>query len=1057
MNKAVLILLTCVMFVTLLLAAATPPALVNYQGVLRDGTGAPHAGSFDMTFRFYNLVTAGTLLLTDTHNAAAPSGQVIVSNGLFTAQLGAGTLTAGSEPNLAEVFRDNAAVWLEIQIYNPETPGWETLSPRVRVIASAYAQNAATLQGAVNVSGTGNVGIGTATPGYKLDVDGNMKLIGAFHDSSGDAGTNGQVLSSMGSATNWIDPPVVSDGDWTISGNDIYSAVSGNVGIGASAPNAKLHVSASDAPEIRVENTTYAVGQTAALKFMHNTRYAGLESYLPGNNDVDLRFITTDSSAPLVAMTITGDARVGVGTSTPTGRFEVAQHIGTLDAYSDSFNNYACIQANLWQSFTAGRTGFLVHLSCRVAASDSKTGIVQIYEGEGVSGTLLATGNIDIPAFAQMGFRNVVFSDPPAVSAGSQYTFRITAPSPFYLYGDPTDPYPGGRISCDAGADGQFLTYVGSGTKEASLFVDPLTGSTGLGTSAPSNRLHVVGTASISENLGIGTNTPVYRLDVNGDARVTGAFRDTSGDPGTSGQLLSSTAAGTNWISPSTLSDSDWTISGNNMYSAVSGNVGIGTTTPGYKLDVDGNMKLVGAFHDSSGDAGSSGQILSSTAAGTNWISPSTLSDGDWTISGSNMYSAVSGNVGIGTTAPAYNLEVSSTGTPVLAVQTRAVGGQDAVLRIMGSRDASTTDNIASIQLHNDNAAGTPFEGARIALRNSDSNISTSNADLVFLTNNGSTLTEKMRIKDNGHVGIGTNAPAAELHVLGSGWFGLDSGSLGSAAGQGIRVWTEASTNMGRIYAYDYAAAAPLNLSLQQPGGNVGIGSITPAFQLQLSTDSAAKPSGGNWTNPSDLRLKKNIRPFADGLEVIEKINPVRYQYNGLAGLPNDMEGIGVVAQDAQKAAPYTVGTFKAKLNTRDAEETELYDFNGSALTFVMINAIKELDERTKGLEGKDGAKSGARSLNMEPNSPDGKRALKTAGAAAGTEASPTGTYGPAVQMLPGVTGIEPGDVLVLNPANGDELYPCNLPADPMVVGIALEESETSLSPLTSHWWWWAG
>jgi hypothetical protein len=129
------------LFAAAVLSAATPPALINYQGVLRDGAGAPQAGSFDMVFRFYDLDTAGTLLLTDTHNAAAPSGQVAVNSGLFTAQLGAGTIAAGSEPNLAEVFRDNAAVWLEIQV------GTETLSPRVRVVASAYAQNAKALDG----------------------------------------------------------------------------------------------------------------------------------------------------------------------------------------------------------------------------------------------------------------------------------------------------------------------------------------------------------------------------------------------------------------------------------------------------------------------------------------------------------------------------------------------------------------------------------------------------------------------------------------------------------------------------------------------------------------------------------------------------------------------------------------------------------------------------------------------------------------------------------------------------------------------------------------------
>ena len=83
--------------------------------------------------------------------------------------------------------------------------------------------------------------------------------------------------------------------------------------------------------------------------------------------------------------------------------------------------------------------------------------------------------------------------------------------------------------------------------------------------------------------------------------------------------------------------------------------------------------------------------------------------------------------------------------------------------------------------------------------------------------------------------------------------------------------------------------------------GSVGIGTAAPTYQLELSVNSAAKPTGGFWATLSDARIKKNIRPFEDGLAVIEKILPVRYQYNGLAGMPKDSEGIGVIAQEVRK------------------------------------------------------------------------------------------------------------------------------------------------------------
>jgi hypothetical protein len=107
---------------------------------------------------------------------------------------------------------------------------------------------------------------------------------------------------------------------------------------------------------------------------------------------------------------------------------------------------------------------------------------------------------------------------------------------------------------------------------------------------------------------------------------------------------------------------------------------------------------------------------------------------------------------------------------------------------------------------------------------------------------------------------------------------------------------------------------------------------------LHLGADDAVKPGGGSWSSPSDRRLKKDISDFTDGLNVLSKIKPVSFRYNGTAGLPNDgKKYIGIIAQDMQEVAPYTIETF-----LDNETNTEYLNYNANAVTYILINAVKE-------------------------------------------------------------------------------------------------------------------
>jgi hypothetical protein len=157
----------------------------------------------------------------------------------------------------------------------------------------------------------------------------------------------------------------------------------------------------------------------------------------------------------------------------------------------------------------------------------------------------------------------------------------------------------------------------------------------------------------------------------------------------------------------------------------------------------------------------------------------------------------------------------------------------------------------------------------------------------------------------------------------------IDNLTNASAIGSNAYVSASNSLVLGSISGVNDATAST----------KVGIGTSAPAYLLHVNGN-AAKPGGGSWTVASDRRLKKNIATFSEGLDVLQKVKPVWFEYNGEAAMPTDQKYVGVIAQEMQKIAPYMVGSFTYQDTT--GKKAEYLDYDANALTYILVNAVKE-------------------------------------------------------------------------------------------------------------------
>ena len=185
------------------------------------------------------------------------------------------------------------------------------------------------------------------------------------------------------------------------------------------------------------------------------------------------------------------------------------------------------------------------------------------------------------------------------------------------------------------------------------------------------------------------------------------------------------------------------------------------------------DLKLTGQLYESDG------------------VTPRVFSN--WTVhsNGNDLYRS-SGNVGIGTTSPGYKLEVN------------------------GSAKLGDT-TVSYLKSHLSSGTGIWFDYADT---------------MRFITNN----TEKMIIKSDGNVGIGTTSPGAKLEVKGD---SLNNGAIY------IKSYTTTDKTFELRIRDDTTSSYPLHIgpinsfdgiNINNNNGNVGIGTASPKAKLDIMT-----------------------------------------------------------------------------------------------------------------------------------------------------------------------------------------------------------------------------
>ena len=537
--------------------------------------------------------------------------------------------------------------------------------------------------------------------------------------------------------------------------------VDGNFGIGTTSPVGKLTVIDTSASST---NQKFHVGRatnaglyitdddaTAYIKSIQDENAAGYGNLTLMADDAGSRdgYISFNHSDTGEKMRVTNGGNVGIGTTSPVNKLDVA---GNLSA-----------------------------TSIKIGSSASGEGIMR-YNGGSGNGIGIVTGSISsssIGLFVDHSANNrnvgIGTTSPTAklhvlTGSGNTYPTASTNANLLILENKNTAGHSGLTIFSDNGATGNIYFGDEQSNQVVGISCDNTGGNTDLffTTNGSNERMRIDGTG----NLGIGTSSPSQRVHIVGSYSSTPLKVLRHGDYGNViniGRNGVSETANIGYPSDATMSFS--TSGSERMRIDSSGNVGIGTTSPQRELHVHAtNYTDIQLTNDTTGAGAGDGSTISATGSD---LYINNKESGSLLLSTNNserVRVTSSGYVGIGTTSPARKLEVYNSSSGMIS-QFRSGSGTSSF--ICFANTGSTADQVR---------------------------IGSISSNLVLSTN----YTERMRINSSGNVGIGTTNPAKKLDVNGdtniTGYLDLKHSS---PTGSPLLRFYQSSTRRGFIQMAD--------------------------------------------------------------------------------------------------------------------------------------------------------------------------------------------------------------------------------------------------------------